>query len=862
MRLLLSFFILLAVTSFSGTGIAQPVSFSFLAGSEEKPQVVTIKPYADLKGVTVMIDGAAAHFEGQILFFQMPSGGDHENKGLLEKFAKAGVALERGAWSNTFVLFLNGRIIYFNGAEFLTFQIPKIAEADLEEALFEFYHDPQQRFELINVSSPNLSKVFALQKNRLWESLGVVGSSGRSVEHANFEKGKVVIPQLSTEITMEEVFSNSVVRFGAAPAEKPAPSATKKSPAVAQALRVLSGVRINVDRQPMPLADFLKNEYEILEGPIANRMDYQAFDKEIQMAQAALSMSYGGGVRVTGRAGTGKSYFLDTYLSYLMENETEPFLAIRIAATALVGGDGYVGVIERKIQALKSAARHVKIVLFIDEIHTLVGAGRYKGNSIDFFQHIKSELAAGQIKIVGTTTDQEWEQNFSSDKALTERFPINIKMSEPAESKVIQILQTFVGREGKTRQVKADEAVLKRIFHLANRFDPVGGNPRKSVRLLDFSLSMAKAKKKFTMTESDLTDYAGLLYDYDLKQLEPESIRQKLLGLGAYLDQNLIGMKSTKAGIEKALGAHFFDQFDHAVSSRPFGMLLYGKRGVGKTALATHLAKGLGFGFTKIMMADYASPMAVEGFKTRLALAVKTNPFSVVLLDEIEKAHPDIQRALLQVMDEGRFEAKLSESYSPQAGGHTEVDASKTLFVYTTNAAQSLANTKVSEVKFQEVAEQEGLNSYLLDRIGEFISIANPTVQDIKDIVALKWSQYKTGLTRKGRTLVGEDKLVIDTIVEQAIAQEVARNAPPEFGFSSGKPKDTDTVNVQLSVRELERRVTDISQEIAQYFVRNPDSKEVQLSLQDGQLVAGTAATTKGACETALSMKETEEPKN
>lgn len=812
---------------------------SIAVGTDKKPMVLTINVPSSKNGLQLIIGNKKHDFAGRLRYLS------YLNADELDLFASSGEkgqpVIEDPSFDNVLLALVGDRLIFYNGYELKTFVFPALNLAVSSAKAVSVHWDDNEKFDFyFKVTDENNDgSIFLYKDGDLYASERIKDLEDADYADPTFNR--------NTFISGESKIPLTKLRRGRSSAETVAANVdpeAEKSDAVKNAIEILNQNAVDVDGEDVELGDFIKKNFELYDRPLARRTEYESLKKEIQLALAGLSMSQGGGVRVTGRPGTGKSYFLETLVSYLLQNTRQPTIFLRFSATNLISGDGVVGPTERKIQAIKEAARHVKVVLLIDEIHTLVGAGRYKGNDIDFFQHIKSELASGQIKIVGTTTDNEWQTAFSGDLALSERFPINIKIEEPTDERVLQILVDFVAKESGERKVDVPAKTLKMALEISKQFDPIGANPRKAIRLIDFSLSMAYAQQVKALDEKNIVDYASKLYGYDIRDLEPARIRGRIGNLTSYLDSVLIAMTDAKARITRSIGAHYFAQFDQSLSTRPFGALLYGKRGVGKTALATHVAKGLGFGFTKIMMAEYATPMDVEAFKARLAMSIRNNPYSVILLDEIEKADESVQRALLQVMDEGRFHAKLSESYGAQGAAGAEIDASKTLFILTTNAGQDMAGRNASSIRFQDEAEADGLNSYLLDRIGEFIPLKNPTRNEVIDIVAHKWGQYKKSLADRKRSLSVDDDAIVNALVTGVMGDEYARQNEHAIGMIPHKQTGDDIV---ISVRELERRIADVAQDVANYFLQNPKAVNVAVEVEGGKIVVASTA-----CETAL----------
>jgi ATP-dependent Clp protease ATP-binding subunit ClpA len=580
------------------------------------------------------------------------------------------------------------------------------------------------------------------------------------------------------------------------------------------------------------LLDFLHRQFKFVSRGTAFPEDYQNLNEEIQKSLRALVMKNGGSVAVLGRPGTGKTYFADVLVSYIVEGkgpkELQNRLYIKLANGDIAADVGLVGLFEMKIRALKMLSGIVPVTLLIDEMHTLVGAGAHRDNRNDFFQMLKEDLARGNIKIIGTTTDNEWDKYFSGDQAFTERFPIKIKIAEPNLEKTVSIIDTFRGRHYGDRSFEVPAESLKSIAQTASRFDPIGSNPRKSLRLAEYVFASMVVDNVNVLTEELVRKFASQLYGFDLNKYVPEKISENLKVLRQKVDSEIVGLEKTKDVIQLALGEHFFKQLVKE-ESKPTGILIYGRRGVGKTVFSQTIAKGLGFQYNRIMMSQYAHPSDVSAFKSKLGLIIRANPFSVVLFDEIEKAHPAVQQSLLDLMDSGKFEASLSKI--DMHNSSTEIDGSKVIFIAATNAAQSLADREHSFAEFEREALADGLNRYLLDRFSTITPLESPNKQAVHDILKNKWQKIAEEFERTGRSI---DVNVNDLIqyVESLVRSQ--NSTGPGIGFGN---KDNSGTENELSVRSLERELLKVSQNLSLFFFQNSQERLAKVTFSGGKVI-------------------------
>jgi MoxR-like ATPase len=608
----------------------------------------------------------------------------------------------------------------------------------------------------------------------------------------------------------------------------------------------LQSITMPDNRDRISLLEFLQKQFTFIRKSTAFPEDYESLNEEIQKSLRALVMKNGGSVAVLGRPGTGKTYFSDVLVSYIIAGkgpkELQKRIYIKLSNGDIAADIGVVGVFEMKVKALKLLASIVPVTLLIDEMHTLVGAGSHRDNRNDFYQLLKEDLARGSIKIIGTTTDNEWDKFFAGDQAFTERFPIKIKIAEPPLAKTVQILELFRKRFYGNNELSVSPQALQAIALTASRFDPIGANPRKSLRLAEYVFASMIVENKKEIGILDVSNYASQLYGFDLTKYMPEKIASNLSSLRSQVDKDLVGLDKTKDIIELALGEHFFKQLVKE-ESRPTGILIYGKRGVGKTVFSQTIAKGLNFQYNRIMMSQFSHPGDVKEFKSKLGLIIRANPFSVVLFDEIEKAHPAVQQSLLDVMDSGRFEASLSKI--DMHSNTTEIDASKVIFIAATNAAQSLADREHSFSEFEREALNDGLNRYLLDRFTTITALKSPDRDAVREILANKWVKLTQEFEKTGRS-VDVDVNALIAYVEASVKSQ--NTSGPGIGFGSSASEEVQ----DISVRSLERELLKVSQQLSLYFFKNSQEQKAQIVIERGKLIIGAPGQ---ASQSALALQ-------
>ncbi len=333
---------------------------------------------------------------------------------------------------------------------------------------------------------------------------------------------------------------------------------------------------------------------------------------------------------------------------------------------ALVAGTRYRGDFEERIKkVLKALENHPNAILFIDEIHTIIGAGGTSEGAMDASNLLKPALASGRLRCIGSTTYQEYRQRFERDRALVRRFQ-KVDINEPTVAETIQILKGLKKHYESFHGVKYSFAALKSAAELSDRLLQDRKLPDKAIDLVDEAGAAVKLKQlpveQREVRARDIEEVVARMAQIPAKQVShndkealknlESTIKKSLYGQDKAVDQVCQAIKMNRAGLGNV--------------GKPIGAFLFtGPTGVGKTELAKVLAKTLGIGFLRFDMSEYSSEFTVSrlvgsppgyvGFDRggQLTESITKTPHCVLLLDEIEKAHPVIYNILLQVMDHG-----------------------------------------------------------------------------------------------------------------------------------------------------------------------------------------------------------------
>jgi len=384
---------------------------------------------------------------------------------------------------------------------------------------------------------------------------------------------------------------------------------------------------------------------------------------------------------------------------------------------ALLAGTRYRGDFEERLkQVMKEIEQHKDAILFIDEIHTVIGAGATSGGAMDASNLLKPALAQGTLRCIGSTTYKEYRQYFEKDRALVRRFQ-KIDVQEPSVADTVEILKGLKPYFEEFHKVRYTHEAVKAAVELSARYIHDRKLPDKAIDVIDETgasqMLLVEAKRKKTIgvkeIEATIASMARIppksvsKDDAEVLQHLDETLKRAVYGQDAALGALASAIKLARAGLrepEKPIGCYLFS----------------GPTGVGKTEAARQLALSLGLELIRFDMSEYmerhtvsrliGAPPGYVGFDQGglLTDAIDQHPHSVLLLDEIEKAHPDLFNILLQVMDHG----KLTDHAGKQ------IDFRSVIMIMTTNAgAQDLAKEAFGFTR----AKREGDDAEAINRM-------------------------------------------------------------------------------------------------------------------------------------------------
>lgn len=575
-------------------------------------------------------------------------------------------------------------------------------------------------------------------------------------------------------------------------------------------------------------------------------------DKEVKRIAQILSRKKKNNAVIVGDAGVGKSALVEKLAIMIKDGNCPTNLMdkriVSLDLTSLVAGTKYRGQFEERIKAIINELYEVKnVVLFIDELHTMVGAGNASG-SMDAANILKPALARGELQCIGATTFDEYKKHLEKDAALVRRFQ-KIILKEPTESETIEILNNLKDSYETFHKVSYQDNVIETIVKLSSRYITDRQFPDKAIDILDelgsekrISSSVPETieklkleaeeirNRKFVVVKTQDYEQAAKLRDEEkkvLQKLELEKQKwmsnletnkvpvtvddvyeivtnttgvpiskmdsqetEKLLKMESILSSKVIGQDEAISSISRAIRRNRVGIKD---ANKPIGSFIFlGSTGVGKTYLAKSIAELLFGDPNKIIRVDMSefmekhnvskligSPPGYVGYDEggQLTEKVKNNPFSVILFDEIEKAHRDVFNLLLQILDEGH----LTDSFGKK------VNFTNTIIIMTSNVGAKKVSefgggvgfeTKSSENQKYEVRKsiiqrslKQQFNPEFLNRIDDIVLFNSLNEETLKKIIDIELSKLKKRLTDKNYN-IKIDQTVVDKIFSLNLQEE------------------------------------------------------------------------------------------
>ena len=537
--------------------------------------------------------------------------------------------------------------------------------------------------------------------------------------------------------------------------------------------------------------------------------------KEVEEMITVLARRFKANVLMVGDPGVGKTHIVDGLAQEIIAGRVPEFLkgheVWSLEIGSLLAGSKYRGEFEEKFKAVIAALEAKKnCILFVDEAHTMKGAGAGSSAGLDFANMLKPAITKGSLKIVASTTWEEFYESFEKDRALMRRF-YRLAVDEPDTATTEQILIGLSPRLEQFHNVLIDTEAMTTAVELANRYIHDRKNPDKSIDIIDAACARERVKDQGTVTitrdmiEQQVARMTGVPTDKlqnerSAKIVELESnIKQKLYGQDAAVDAVLDRVYISFAGISN--------------EKRPMASFLFlGPTGTGKTELARLLSANLDMPLLKYDMSEFqerhsvssliGAPPGYVGFEDgsvgggKLISDISKNPFSIILFDEIEKAHPDVSNILLQMLDEGVLTSSNGK----------KVNVKNSIIILTSNlgAAAGEGNNigfgSQEKTGEDERALKEFFKPEMRNRIDQIVKFSKLDTLAIKKVVLKFTEELKTSLANKNIRL---------NLTEAVVDMLADKGYDAKMGARPLSRKIDQLIRVPLSKRILFDRLSD-----------------------------------------------------
>jgi ATP-dependent Clp protease ATP-binding subunit ClpA len=444
-------------------------------------------------------------------------------------------------------------------------------------------------------------------------------------------------------------------------------------------------------------------------------------EAEVQRTIQVLCRRQKNNPLLVGDPGVGKTAIAEGLARKIINSDVPEVLAdstvFALDMGALLAGTRYRGDFEERLkQVMKEIEQHKDAILFIDEIHTVIGAGATSGGAMDASNLLKPALAQGTLRCIGSTTYKEYRQYFEKDRALVRRFQ-KIDVKEPSVADAIEILKGLKPYFEEFHQLRYTGEAVKAAVELSSRYIHDRKLPDKAIDVIDETgasqMLVPEARRKKTIGVKEIEATVASMARIPAKSVSKDDT-EVLQHLEETLKRAVYGQDEAVAALASAIKLARAGLRD---PEKPIGCYLFsGPTGVGKTEAARQLSVSLGLELTRFDMSEYmerhtvsrliGAPPGYVGFDQGglLTDAIDQHPHSVLLLDEIEKAHPDLFNILLQIMDHG----KLTDHSGKQ------IDFRNVILIMTTNAgARDLAGAAFGFHK----SKREGDDTEAIDRL-------------------------------------------------------------------------------------------------------------------------------------------------
>ena len=555
--------------------------------------------------------------------------------------------------------------------------------------------------------------------------------------------------------------------------------------------------------------------------------------KEVDEVELILARKNKANAILVGEAGVGKSAVVEGIAKQIVDGNARDSLKNAqiwsLDMGTLLSGTKYRGEMEERLTKIIESLTEMNtdektMVLFIDEIHTIMNAGGSNSSPLDVGNMLKPALARGAFKVIGATTLDEYRKHFEKDKALIRRFQ-KVQIDEPSVVDSIEILNGLKPIYEKFHNVKFDKTSIEEAVTLSHRYITNRFLPDKAIDIIDIAGAKEKLKQKTGDTATKITkemieEVVSKMAKIPAKTVK-ESETDKLKTLQTDLEKSVIGQEQAIVELSDSV---IMNRMGLREKGKPQGSyLLVGPSGTGKTFLVNQLAKTLDLNVIRFDMSEYmekhsvakmiGAPPGYAGYSDGqsgsgiLVNKIEENPYSIVFLDEIEKAHPDVFNIFLQVMEDGRLTS---------SDGKT-VNFENSIIIMTSNAgARDMAKTTVGfgnspRVGLDDIAIEKAFSPEFRNRLDAIIKFNPLSKEDMLKIVDI------------------EVKKFIAQLKEQKVKLKITASAKKYLAEKGHDPK--------MGARPLKRLIQNEIKKPLSKIILFEDKKEFSVNVVDNALV-------------------------